>query len=434
MFLRRIFNRHKGSSSLRNVGLVLLVLIYSGNPAPGRVLPLEPQLVLVVLFLIFLLMRRPNRIFTTDFVVIAVIFATILLVQCIDFSFYPFVTISGFFVRLLIGYTLMRLVDDFPHAFVRAMVWLALLSFVFYLPYLFLAASGISVEGVITRISELLGTASNARRPLFLYTFMGDYSSRNAGMFWEPGAFAGYLALSLVFLAIIKKKIQLQDYRKYLLILSIALFTTMSTTGYIIYPLLLLLHYDWSAVTLKKSIGRGLLACFVVMPLIAVVSIYSYYEFDFLRNKIEYQLQKVEFKERMWEKTRFGSLVFDWKYIEKRPFTGWGLYSKTRYALDPGREELTGMGNGFSDFTAKFGIVGMLTWLVAVFTGFRRFVGNKVSSATLICVIILIVLQGEAFLNFPFFLGLAFLGVFNSNLNGPHAFNKPVIKRISVRW
>ena len=433
MFPRRIINHHK-SSPLKNVVLVLMVLIYSGNPAPGRMLPIEPQLVLVALLLVSLLMRRRSRIFTSDFVVIAGIFAIILLVQCIDFSFYPVVTIVGFFIRLVIGYTLARLVDDFPHAFVRAMVWIALLSFVFYVPYLFLDAAGISVEGVITRIAELIGTASNARRPWFLYTFMGDYSSRNAGIFWEPGAFAGYLALGLVFLAIIKKKIQVQDYRKYLLILSIALFSTMSTTGYIIYPLLLLLHYDWSAITLRKSIGRGLLACFVVMPLIAIASVYSYYQFDFLRNKIEHQLQMVELKEGMWEKTRFGSLVFDWKYIEKRPFTGWGLYSTTRFALDPGREDLSGMGNGFSDFTVKFGIVGMLMWLVAVFLGFRRLVGNKLSSAALICVIILVVLQGEAFLNFPFFLGLAFLRAFNSNSNGPLTFNKLVIKRILVRW
>lgn len=409
MLHKRTVNNRTDSEPWKETVLVLLVLVYSGNPAPGRVYSTEPQLVLLAMLFAYLLLRRTRYLFSSDFVVVVSIFAAILMVQCIDFSFYPFFTMAGFFVRLFIGYTLFRLVDHFPRTFVRAMVGLALLSFAFYIPYLLLSVVGFSMEGVISRMSLMLGTASISRRPLFLHTFMGVFSPRNFGMFWEPGAFAGYLILALIFLAIVKRDMPWKQYVRSLAILCAAVLSTRSTTGYIALALSPLLHYNWRVQNRKQKIFRIIVGAYLVFPLLTIGSIYAYKTLPFLEEKIDSQVEMLDQREGGWYRGRMGSFVFDWEYIQRRPLTGWGLHSSTRYSLHPWMQSSEGMGNGMSDFLAKFGFLGFLTWLVAVYLGFRQLSGGNPLAPALITGILLLELQGECFLGFPLFTGLAFL-------------------------
>ncbi len=62
------------------------------------------------------------------------------------------------------------------------------------------------------------------------------------------------------------------------------------------------------------------------------------------------------------------------------------------------------MGNGMSDFTAKVGITGML-----VFLGIYSIANRDARKSACVLLVLMIVLQGEAFLNYPFFLSLMFL-------------------------
>ncbi len=400
------------SKQWREMALVFLALAYSGNDTVGKLFPTEPQLVILALFLGFLLEHRGIRPFSSQFLAAVAIFGGILLVQCVDYAFYPVVTIAGFFVRLFIGYALMRLVPDFPRVFVRAMVALALLSFLFHIPYVLLSTAGISLEGPITRAAELLGTASSARRPLFLHTFMGYFSFRNAGMFWEPGAFAGYLILGLIFLAVAKKNLSREQYRRAFLILTIAILTTLSTTGYVVYPLILLLHYGGTMQTKNKISAKIMFGMYIFLPVIIGCSFIAYNKLPFLKEKISHQMDMLDREEGNWHVGRIGSIVFDWEYIKRRPLTGWGLHRSTRYSLNPEIIETPqGMGNGFSDFMATFGITGMLIWLFYVFRGMMHLTNRNLPATMFILLILCLVLQGEAFFNFPLFLGLMFLCV-----------------------
>lgn len=407
---KRIFKKNNYDvNGRRNVVLVLLALVYSGNPTMGRLFAIEPQLVGLSLILIFFLIKRKRTLLTFDFIIIVGSFAGILLVQCIDFSFYPIVSITGFFVRLFIGYSVFRLVDNFPHVFVRVMVGLALLSFVFYLPYILLHGAGINSEGFITGLAEKLGTIGGGRRPLLFHTFLGGFSVRNSGMFWEPGAFQGYLVLALVFLAFVKHKIPRRQYIRSLQILCVALISTLSTTGYLALVLLPLLHYDWRAQSRKQSVFRILVGVYFVLPILIGCGFYAYKALPFLGEKIHSQLNTLNYREGRWYRGRLGSIVFDWEYIKRRPVTGWGLHTKTRYSLHPWMENSEGMGNGMSDFTAKFGVLGFFVWLIAVYRAFRPLGGGNRLTCFLVCGILLLELQGEVFLGYPFFLGLAFL-------------------------
>lgn len=391
--------------------LVLLVLVYSGNPAPANMFPIEPQLVALSLLFGFLLLRKSVYLVRRSLVMIAGVFAAILAIQCISFRFCPVYTIGGFFTRLFIGYAVIALVDDFPRVFVRAMTGLAILSFVFYIPYVMLSLVGGSVEAGVTHISTLLG-AMNVRRPLLLHTFDDGLSYRNFGMFWEPGAFQGYLIIALVLLTFARERLSARQYRRCFTVLVIAVLTTMSTTGYIALALVMLLQYTWHAEERRSRDIRILFGVYVVLPLLIMGSVLAYTRLPFLGEKIESQLHRLDLRQGRWHRGRIGSLVFDWEYVSRRPFTGWGLHSRTRYALHPWMEDSEGMGNGFADFLAKFGLVGFATWLVPVLAAFHRLAAGSKWQTLVGAVILLLLLQGECFLAYPLFLGLAFLNGF----------------------
>lgn len=69
-----------------------------------------------------------------------------------------------------------------------------------------------------------------------------------------------------------------------------------------------------------------------------------------------------------------------------------------------------GQGNGLSGFAAKFGLLGLGTFLFLCWRTFYRLSGFSVYKASMALLVVVLVLNGEAFLNYPLFLGLMFLG------------------------
>ncbi len=404
------------NSSLRtrrtDLFLVVLLLAFSGNPAVMGQPFIDLALIGVATFLVVLMFVRHKRPFTQKFFIVAGLFGTILLIQCVQLSFYPIITITGFYTRLFIGYAIYRLVDHFPLVYVRAIFFLSILSLLFYVSREISIFSGFDLISVLGPLEKIFGMPeSPASYKLLLHTFPKTIGNqhRNAGMFWEPGAFAGYLILALIFLAFVKNDLPKLRYWRYLFILSGTLLTTLSTTGYLAFILIPLLHYDWHSHSRSHAIGRLLVGFYLVLPFLVIGSLYAYSNIQFLKEKVSTQLYSVEIRKTGWHRTRMGSLIFDMEYIQRRPWTGWGLHSTTRYSLHPLMESSEGMGNGMSDFTAKLGISGMLIWLLVTFNGIRNLFGHKVTKSLLAMGIILLVLQGEAFLGYPLFLGLMFL-------------------------
>lgn len=405
-------------SRARGIGdllLMFLLLCLSGNPAVTGQDMIQFIYAGTAVFLAVLLLVRQGRLLTLRFGVVISIFAGILAVQVVSFSFFPAVTIVGFFVRVFIGYAVVMLIRDFARTYLVAMVILAIFSFVFYIPEQIGHMVGFDVGGLF---GDMIARTA-FRREMFFYSFWRDVSYRNPGIFWEPGAFAGYLNLALIFLAVYRDRLSRRAYVWYLIVLSCALFTTLSTAGYVVYPLVLILHARWKLESREKAAARLLLGMYVVLPIAVGLCIYCYRNLEFMQEKINRESNAVEYSQGRWYRGRMGSLVFDWDYIKSRPLTGWGLHAKTRYALHPGMESSEGMGNGMSDFMAKFGVTGMLVFLVAAFQGMMFLTGRVVWRSMLTIAILLLVLQGEVFLGLPLFLGLMFLRPSNSSREVP---------------
>lgn len=179
-----------------------------------------------------------------------------------------------------------------------------------------------------------------------------------------------------------------------------ALFTTFSTTGYLVF-------FALSAYKLYQLRARVTLRFFLIALVLGIGAVLIS-EAHFLGAKIRIQFENLSLSSD-YSSDRFGALAFDLYYIEKHPVFGNGLIDETRFADHPYLHGLTrGHGNGLSNFTATYGLFGLLAYLSAItFARFAPLPSHRLFGAAVIAIL----LFSEQFLNYPLFLGLPFLAL-----------------------
>ena len=296
----------------------------------------------------------------------------------------------GIFVRLAIGAIVVyALGKKFAFIYFESIFLLAIISLFFYITQYF-------IEPISYPNLDFLFVEDGHLRSIFIHTYISTEPGRNSGIFWEPGAFQGFLNLAIMLLPVdflISKPIR---YKSLTIIGTII--TTFSTTGLIVLFIVVLLKILTS--------GRINLPKIILSLVVIIVSTVAYFNLNDLNNKIKDELDYTE-KTDGFNPSRTGALIFDLHYILKRPLTGNGLLEVSRYADNP---ELIGMnlghGNGFSDFIASMGLLSFFCYLIYIYRSDYFFKKTERLSFILFLVI---VLQGEHFLMLPLFLGLPFL-------------------------
>jgi len=377
--------------------LTFLVIAVSGNPAMG-VLGNETVYIGTLLIFIVLWWLKPLRIMKQDWMIF-VLFALLMLVHVLVFGSIVVPSSLGFLIKLGIALLVVRLIPEFSVRYINVMYALSLIGLIFWI----LTIAGVNMQGLF---SELRVPLEGNNFHIGIHNLKEEYEVgvRNMGMFWEPGAFAGYLVLALFFMVRDgrNKGIKL----KHIFVLIAALLSTQSTTGYLAF-MVLALFYVYSAKLIKGKIAK--LLGFPAIFLVLVAGTYmATNQVSFLGEKINAQIESTSVRDDASKINRFGNFMYDLESIAKRPVFGWSANPVTRLSVDPEIIELVaGQGNGFSGFAVRFGFIGFL-----VFFGFfahttRRITGSLVASLFGI-VIVCVLLNGEQFLNFPIFLSLIF--------------------------
>ncbi len=382
--------------------VVLILVAASGNPGFSFRGEHRPMLVMVtILFSILFFLQKGAR-FTLRLVLVSLIFMSIILIQSVSLSYFSAITAAGFFVRFYNGYLGVRLVRRFPRIYINVMYCIGLVSLCFFIPDQLCRLINVDFRSFFEPIRQFLGTEPHFNILVYSFT-LGFTPYRNSGCFWEPGAFAGYLLVALVFLGMEKNKLELRFYRSRLFMLSFCLLTTCSTTGYVLLPICLLLQTDITSMLTPRKIPL-LIGIVIVLLLISM----AMFNLEFIGGKIEDQYYQSIMGRGEWETTRIGTFLNDIRYIKRRPFIGWGLPDITRFRLDGGGI-LRSRGNGLTDFICKFGFIGLATYIICLWYGLFRLTGFNRVQAALGLLVILLALNGEMFLNHPLFLGFMFI-------------------------
>lgn len=353
-------------------------------------------LFLATLFLLIVFLNKKNILDRRTFL-FYFIFSIITLVHYYKFGNSIIISTLGFFVTLTIGLLITKKISNFKDIYVKIIYYISLTSLFFYFSYLIF---GIKIGIELNYI--------NTHNFLFNYN-IGNHDSifRNSGMFWEPGAFAGYIALGLLFA--LRSFNSIKTFRKEIFILFFTLTTTFSTMGYATLSLLIFLYF----VNLKKiTISDQKLIPSLILFLIIISFYYIiFFHFDFLGSKIVSQYEQTLLRSDNYESTRFGNFIYDLEFIKKNPFFGLSANTEIRTIYDANAYDLIKtQGNSLSGFTVRFGIIGIITILVYFYL--NAYCETKSKFISLIYLLIfMILLTGEKFLNFP----LIFILIFMNN-------------------
>ena len=286
----------------------------------------------------------------------------------------------AFFVASLLGV-------KFREVYFRVMVTLSIISIPLFLLNLLLDMSfGLEFDRYYT---------------IFLYNQIipseFDQGIRNASMFWEPGAFQGYLML-IPIMFFDKLKNLWASNRLACIVLVVAILTTKSTTAYMTVALFFLMYYLTSGTV---SLCRRIL---IVSAGIAIFVFYVW-NMDFMGGKIMKQYedaQNLQAGDVSWD--RFAVMQIDFLNIKRSPLVGNGFLDESRYGTLG--EFMHGAGNGFTGSMNMFGIPFILLYLISVPRHLRFHVKN---STPIIMLTLILLLFGEYFLNYPMFWSLLFV-------------------------
>jgi len=332
------------------------------------------------------------------FIFFLLFYSIVMIAQMVKFNYLPLTTYLGVIVRILFAYLTVRILGrNFTKYYVDIIYVLSIIGFFIYIPQLILPGFG---RFLATSISPLL------RNPLYagdiwyapdiiLYVFnSGVGTFRNCGAFWEPGAYAGFLVIAMIFHYLDSKTIS--DKKSIVLIL--ALLSTMSTTGILALGFFLVLFLGNRVAPIYKLI---------LIPSLLAAIVIAFTSLDFLGDKISSQLDVSS----THHNTRFKSAVLDLRDFAENPVLGLGRDAKTRHKgiTNP---ILTHRTNGITNYLVTYGIFIFLFYFGSIYYAFRKLcLKNNYHPKYALYSLILILMMGfsEVFFSLPFFYGLAML-------------------------
>lgn len=241
----------------------------------------------------------------------------------------------------------------------------------------------------------------------FYYTWgwNGTIFTRNSGIFWEPGAFQGFIVVALLLLlydvasdkngkSLLKKKNAL------LILFIISILTTQSSTGYILLTIILVTHFGRIEKIFGEKHNKQLR--FVFVGIVILMAIYVIVSSNNISNKLNLS-NSYSATVRLKDFLGGGILVM------KGGLFGLGetaSRSMLRIAFNVSANDSVGL---FS-MTYTYGIVFGFVYVYLMIKGiFRVFNLEKLTEGTIILVIYLILHLTEGLWNLPVYVMVLFL-------------------------
>lgn len=220
---------------------------------------------------------------------------------------------------------------------------------------------------------------------------------RNAGPFWEPGAFQGYLTLAILF---IFNKRRLKGNYPILIILALTVLTTMSTTGYI---LLGVMFAYFVVLYAKESSKKSKDLLFTVIKITALLFAVIF--------AVQYILTSSTVTNKFMSSNesytrRLLDIVSSWDIVMQKPIFGYGIMGTklTSIWMTLG---MSGNSSGLLAALQFFGLFFGTLLMAAIFLGAIR-TYNRLNKLVILLIFGLLFMT-ESLITYPVYLGIIFM-------------------------
>jgi len=388
-----------------NTALVWTVVFITG--AANAITVSNTTLTVAMLLTVFIFFKRNLKI-DRFFVIFTAVYFSIYLIHILKFDYVDFRELREF-IKIVYAYAFVKLVHDkFFHIYVNLIYALALISLPLYVFQLIDYNAMKSIIGIVEHNISFLDYRDDWYENIFIFTVNDNAIYRNSGFAWEPKGFGTFLTLAF-FIQLFLNGFKFFDKKN--IVYLIAIGTTLSTATYGILLLGIIPFYLYN-----KGASFKVVSSLLIVPVILI----AFTQLDFMSDKIvnEYETRD-KYVGFVTDKTyegesrslgRFGSFIVDYRDFIKEPLIGYGLYSEERTMYSIGGVKLVRV-NGFSDFLAKFGLVGMFFLIIYYFHSFKKISFQfNFKGYFIIPISILMTSLGSAILLNPLYLGFIFYG------------------------
>ena len=373
--------------------VILYLVIISGNSSVYSFIIKENIYFLNIIITGFFIFFT-KKFITKDVLIIFFIFIFISFIHLIEFGSVVLNASLGVLSNLLFGAICFRNIPNSASIYIRVIIILSIISLLFYI------INVISFYQLRSMAGQFNILSSGDIIHIGIHNFNNEAQAhRNSGIFWEPGAFAGYLVVALLLQFISSAKI----FSKYNILIITTILTTQSSTGYI--ALFFCLYIPF----IKKINQRNFLKFTLLLCTFTLASVLPLQTLSFLAEKISLQFFDALDAGEGYELSRFGNAFFDWEAIKDRPIFGWSATPATRNLSEYEIANIiSGQGNGLTGSIVRFGIIGSLSLFIFALKTYYHYSG-KFWIAIFCCTILAITLIGEQYLMFPLFFGFLFI-------------------------
>lgn len=228
-----------------------------------------------------------------------------------------------------------------------------------------------------------------------------EYEFRNYGCFREPGVFQIYIILALIFL--FKEKLNVKRF----LIYTVTLVTTKSTTGYILFAILMIRYFfNENTGIIKKNLMFIVFSCAIIALVIHELNASGYSIFG------KFAITNISFM------TRFANIFVDFEIFKQNPILGVGITLQNdlqkvlppkMFGIDTGGVDT----NTYLSLLATFGIGYFIISLFLTYK-FAEKNGNRIIEKVLIFCILILALITENLRYSLFFYVILWYGIIGS--------------------
>ena len=246
------FKTIEGRQNFTNYAVVFFLVAISGFPFYYAA---QVNILFLFLFTFFIFLRRSIK-FDSRALTIMGFFYTVDILQVMIIKPFVPMTLMGTYTRLFVAFFVVTLCEKkFTDIYSNVIYGLCIISIIFYIPSVTSSGFLSFMTGRIcpmfkppfTEVSEFYERSPT----IIIYNFHEVLAEfRNSGPFWEPGAFAIFIIIALIFNLINDKTL----WSKKNIVLSITLLTTLSTTGFIAFFVLIMAYYFATGDILKNII------------------------------------------------------------------------------------------------------------------------------------------------------------------------------------
>lgn len=221
------------------------------------------------------------------------------------------------------GIVLVYEFDNVIKIFSKIMVFVSITSLVGYCLLNYLRILSLPIMNSANNVSYGVG---------YIFFYITYIPQRNCGIFWEPGIFASFLTIAIIFETMYKKD-KKSIFRVLLFIITII--TTKSTAAYG-----LLLFVFFYLVMNKLNASSDKIIIYIVIFMIFIILIMIFYNYSSIIIKLGLTSNPVINRlviENLKNESRFMSIIHNLKMFTKRPIFGWGFryaYEKVEHVAD----------------------------------------------------------------------------------------------------